>query len=806
MNINEANFTKYNYSVKLRKEYKQNSIIIICENNNNKKSYNTELNSESILFIKSLDELFQILYEWFKGNNSFIKENNDEIIIEVNDKNKNVLISLSLKEDNSNTTISTDKNNYDGGSESGVENFGQPFSDSISSIQKTTESKYKLDMSISNLSILIFIPNIEILNNSYTSDLNNLFNSIQSKNYKGKKLNELTDLLKLCLLKKISSDLMRDNNLQNLLKPELMNILTKLDENIHLTGYSYENLETMINEKKIYNIISYSNYLNNLDNSILNIHIIKYLLSLTNEKKKDNKNYWYSLSLFQEFNEHFENAFIKDLKNCYFDYSLVSINCVLSDSQEENEKRNTEYEKKKILYHYSDINPISKTFYDKLDISNTSQDENKFYDNFEYFAFNSLKKDKKDKKEKRKIIPINSTFSFIVSETFFPEELISNAYGYCNQLSLNNENTVLTQSEIHPVVFEDENLKQKNKSLGYCYTIKEKSQILPLYTVTLKRNEYFALHRDPNFNEKNEHAQFLKNIQRKNLNIFDINIYYESSTEEALEFILKRKYNNVILITNVGPNLEGKRFVDIVRKIYGFDVLVLFFSHNKKHLEWIKDYNNSLFTDSIDYYREYITNYNENRLKALKEKLEKELSIKFKFSFDFILFPNCKSKGPFSSLNFKCEYFRQGYFKNGYNYLYMSKEGNVSIRPEKCKWTITLLENEITLLSNGFYLDAIEGTEKVKGSKHMVIWGFDTKEREYYNFYKKSKDNNNDRILSIKNEEIKVIKILPGKIAEDNETFIFDDSLEDFLKNSSYLSENINSEVNSIELNSNISL
>ena len=802
MNINEANFTKYNYSVKLRKEYKQNSIIIICENNNNKKSYNTELNSESILFIKSLDELFQILYEWFKGNNSFIKENNDEIIIEVNDKNKNVLISLSLKEDNSNTTISTDKNNYDGGSESGVENFGQPFSDSISSIQKTTESKYKLDMSISNLSILIFIPNIEILNNSYTSDLNNLFNSIQSKNYKGKKLNELTDLLKLCLLKKISSDLMRDNNLQNLLKPELMNILTKLDENIHLTGYSYENLETMINEKKIYNIISYSNYLNNLDNSILNIHIIKYLLSLTNEKKKDNKNYWYSLSLFQEFNEHFENAFIKDLKNCYFDYSLVSINCVLSDSQEENQKRNTEYEKKKILYHYSDINPISKTFYDKLDISNTSQDENKFYDNFEYFAFNSLKK---DKKEKRKIIPINSTFSFIVSETFFPEELISNAYGYCNQLSLNNENTVLTQSEIHPVVFEDENLKQKNKSLGYCYTIKEKSQILPLYTVTLKRNEYFALHRDPNFNEKNEHAQFLKNIQRKNLNIFDINIYYESSTEEALEFILKRKYNNVILITNVGPNLEGKRFVDIVRKILGFDVLVLFFSHNKKHLDWIKDYNNSFFTDNTDYYREFITNFNENGLKALQKKLEKENSINFKNYIDSIDFPNRKEKGNFSSLNFHCKNFKKGYFKIGNNYLYMNLEGNVSIKPEKCKWTITILRSDITLLSNGFYLDVIEDTEKVKGNKHMVIWEFEKNDNNY-KFFIKNKDKNIDRVLSIQKEEIKLTKIFDRKILGENETFIFEDALEDCLEDESYLSENIESAEDSLILNSNMTL
>ena len=797
MNFNELNITKDNYSIKLRKEYKQNSILINCENNNNKKSYITELNSESILLKKSLDEPFQLLYEWIKGNNSYIKEKNDEIIIEVNDKNKNVLISFFLKQDNSNTTISTDKNNYGYGSEIGGEHFGQFFTDSVSSIQKNTESKSGLDMSNStNLSIQLFIPNIDILNNSCANLYKNLlFNSIRSKN-KGKKFNELTDLLKLCLLKKISLNLMRKNDIQNVIKPELMNILIKLDENIHLTGYSNRNLETMINEKKIYNILSYSNYLKNLDNSVLNIDIIRHLLNLTNEKKEENEEYWDFLSLFQEYNEHFEKTFIKDLKNCYFDYSLVSINCVLSDNQEENEKRNSEYKKKKILYHYSDI---SKIFHEKLNIK---QDENNFYDNFEFFAFNSIKK---EKKEKRKIIPINSTFSFIVSEIFFQEELISSVIGNYNQSSLNNENIILNKSSIHSVYFEDENLKQKNKSLGYYYTIKEKSQILPLYTVTLKRNEYFVLHRDQNLNGENEHSQFLRNIQNKNHDIFDINIYYESSTEEALDFLLKRKYNKVILITNVGPNLEGKRFVDIVRKIYGFDVLVLFFSHNKKHLEWIKDYNNSLFTDNIDYYREFITNFNEIELKNIKKKLEKDLSIQFKFTFDFISFPNYKSKGTFSSLNFKCEYFRQGYFKNGNNYLYMSKEGNVSLKPEKCKWAITLLNNEITLFSNGFYLDAIEDTEKIQGSKNMVIWGFETNDRDNYNFFIKSKDNNNysgDRTLSTENEEIKVTKILPGK----NETFIFNDSLEDCLENTSYLSENIESVENSIKFNSNMSL
>ena len=755
----EATYVKANYSINLRKEYQRNSILISCENKNNKNSYFAEYTSNRIneLFGKSLDDTFHLLCQSMNAKNYFIEERNDEIHIKINGANQDSLKILYLKQNNSIVRNSIDN---------------------LSSIPIITESR------IIDMSILNFIPSYENSNGSSINDNSSLHNLFQSS-HKG----ELqTGLLKLFLLKKISSDLLADKNVQDLIKQEFTNILSEIDKNIHLTGDSNQNLEIMIKEKKAFNILSYSNY---VENSNLNINIIKLLFNLKAEKKEENDKYWNCLSRFQEHTEYFEKAFIKDLKNCYFDYSLVSINCILSNNLEEYQKWN--YKKKKILYHYSEINPISKIFKEKLEISNNSQDENKFYDNFEYFVFNYIKKDKK--KKKKKIIQANSTFSFIVSEEFFQEESISNVDRHSNQSSVNDGNKILNISDNS--ISEGINLKQKNNSLESSY--KEKSKILPLYTVTLKRNEYFVLHRDPNFNEKNEHAQFLKNIQKKNLNIFDINIYYESSTEEALKFLLKRKYNKVILITNVGPNLEGKRFVDIVRKIYGFDVLVLFFSHNKKYLEWIKHYNNSLFTDSIDYYREFITNFNENRLKALKEKLEKELSIQFKFSFDLVKFPNYLVEGTSSSLKFKCEYFRQGYFKNENNYLYMSKEGNVSIKPEKCKWIITLLDNEITLLSNGFYLDVIEDTERVKGSKHMVIWGFDLKDKNLYNFYNKSKDNN-DRILSIENEEIKIIKIFPGKIVGDNETFIFNDYLEDG-KKESYLSEKIGSEEDSLSLN-----
>ena len=59
-----------------------------------------------------------------------------------------------------------------------------------------------------------------------------------------------------------------------------------------------------------------------------------------------------------------------------------------------------------------------------------------------------------------------------------------------------------------------------------------------------------------------------------------MNIYLENSTEIALKFIYKKRYNKIILITSIGRDISGKKFIEIARKILGSNVIVLFFSSN----------------------------------------------------------------------------------------------------------------------------------------------------------------------------------------------------------------------------------
>ena len=63
----------------------------------------------------------------------------------------------------------------------------------------------------------------------------------------------------------------------------------------------------------------------------------------------------------------------------------------------------------------------------------------------------------------------------------------------------------------------------------------------------------------------------------------NMNLYSESSIEQSLKFILKNKYDKVILISNIGLDFSGKRFIEIARKILGFDIIALFFSYNINH-------------------------------------------------------------------------------------------------------------------------------------------------------------------------------------------------------------------------------
>ena len=93
-----------------------------------------------------------------------------------------------------------------------------------------------------------------------------------------------------------------------------------------------------------------------------------------------------------------------------------------------------------------------------------------------------------------------------------------------------------------------------------------------------------------------------------------MNAYFIGNTEKALNIIKRKKFNKIILISSVGLDYSGKKFVEIARKILGFDVMVLFFSNNLNHLEWIKNFPNALYTNDATFYKEYVTKYNKNDL------------------------------------------------------------------------------------------------------------------------------------------------------------------------------------------------
>ena len=144
----------------------------------------------------------------------------------------------------------------------------------------------------------------------------------------------------------------------------------------------------------------------------------------------------------------------------------------------------------------------------------------------------------------------------------------------------------------------------------------------------------------------------------------EFNIYPCKTSEEALKLVKRKKYNKIILLSNIGTDLGGKKFVDEARKIIGSDVIVLFLAYNINHLDWVKKYKNALFSNDANFYEEYLNcfsinnkaNFTEkdikNKILNLKDKIELHYNVEFNFDKNFIFYPNYKDSGEYSDLNF----------------------------------------------------------------------------------------------------------------------------------------------------------
>ena len=620
-------------------------------------------------------------------------------------------------------------------------------------------------------------------------EINADFHKNINLNEADKTITEISGLLQLFLFRYITRNIENQNNIEKIKNKEIKNIILELKEGINLINFSNDskkNIKAQLEETKGNNILSYSNYISSL--KIKKKEIENLINELFGEnKKKDILDFWSILSKYQTFNALFERDFNKAIEKSYFDFSLISLSLYQHKRRKQfiealNECSNTVV---RYLFHGTRIDPISKIVtddfaYAKRPLFGMGVYFTDLLDYASYYAGGTNLEDRRS--NFGRINSVGEFISCIATEVFYDIEKKKNIYNedlVLKEVELNHFPTydeikrdykkyMVEENGVHYVRVEASNGSVKNeekieadrklgKFMGIEYVITEMNQMLPLYGLTLKRNEYFVIWRDPVFTIENDYSEYLRERRRFIFKQAKMNSFFDSSAERLLEIIKRKKYNKIILLSNCGVDLSGKKFVEVARKILGFDVPVLFFSGNRDHFKWIQEFPNAFYTNDPTFYEKYINNYNKEGLLKLKKEIEDNYNIKLKINDDFLSFPKFVQNKQYSDLIFEdiCPYFRKVIIKNRANkkILFMENGNPIFklseiIETEKYFWYIILINNEITLFSNESYLyfDKKSETAKFKAMEKFKYEKID----KYYLIYFENKNN----VLTIKENNI----------------------------------------------------
>ena len=589
----------------------------------------------------------------------------------------------------------------------------------------------------------------------------------------------LKGILRLILIKYIASNIDANKISSN----EIKKIILELQKGIKMKDNPQKDIKTNLEQNDGNNILAYSNYVC----SIINDNIINDLLKLVSSiKKNDILKYWSVLSKYEPFNKLFEVELFKAIERSYFDYSLIG----LSLYQQTDRKKFVETMHKcpnlivKYLFHGTQLDPISKIMTGGFLYTRKAFYGMGIYfsDMLDYVSFYSGGKNYESRRDNfGSILNVKDTFSCVSAEVYYSKNKKKEIYDYSlyvkeldhfptyQELARDYPDKMVEKQGIHFARVEpsggqvrqkkeiEEDIKE-GRFIGTEYVITEMEQILPLYGLTFKRNEFLVIWRDNHFKGDNEYSEFLK--ERK-LFIYEhakMNAYFESSLERALEIIKRKKNNKIILISNIGLDLAGKKFVEVARKILGFNVMVLFFSGNPDHLNWLKDFPNALYTASADFYQKYILNYNEKGLLALKKEVEDEYEVKLNFEDNFLEFPNFVNSAEYDDIKFnvKSPNFKKVTIKNSKTKSILCMDNNrkpsfksgADLDVKLYNWYVTLMDGEITLYSNDSYLGANVNSKEATGEEFMKTFKYEeiknNKTTELIIYY-----NNKNNVLTV---------------------------------------------------------
>ena len=502
----------------------------------------------------------------------------------------------------------------------------------------------------------VYIEKTIILENYEINFIQNL-----NLNEANMKISELFGISKLCLLKYIANYISNVNLIQN---DKIRGIIIELQKGIKMTGQPQKDIAESLSQTNGNNILTYVNYLKD----IISSKEIMSLISLFDQNMQNHFiAYWSILSKYQQFNFEFEKELLKMIEQSYFDFSLIGLTIFQHNRAKsflENLKQ-CDNCKCRFLLHGTQVDPISKII-----TSDFKYAKKAFYgmgvyfsDMIDYISFYSEYSPNGERTNWGKILPPGRTISCVGAIIYYDRSKTKivydnkyyvpplNEFPTYDFLLKNYKEKMVEKNGIHIAVVEPkeghvlksekeiQKARKEGRFIGTEYVITEMDQILPLYGLTLRRNEYFILWRDSNFSKGNQWTKFLKNMLIYRESTF--NIFFESCTEKALEIIKRKRFNKIILISSCQGDV-GMRFVNIVRKILAFDIVVLFFSSNLNNLAWIQNYPNALFTNNEGFLRKYINNYNYYGLLQLKNEIEKYYKFHFNLNNNCLDYPYTK--------------------------------------------------------------------------------------------------------------------------------------------------------------------
>ena len=315
-------------------------------------------------------------------------------------------------------------------------------------------------------------------------------------------------------------------------------------------------------------------------------------------------------------------------KKSIFEFSIISLVIIEREDFEkfESERNKCPNKHDKILYHGTNIEPISNilTGYFRKSIDKCYQHGKGVYftDLLDYCWFYG---GADNRFNENKIPKINETFTLIACSTYYDQ------YGF---RKVHDEKYTPKKNEINFAYagchFETLVKADNNQFFGTEYVIWDLDQICPFISARLERQEYCVIWRDTNFSSKpiykDEFDEIFKKFLKERIKYIEqfakYNIYPCETSKEALKLIRRKKFNKIILISNVGTDNGGKKFISDARKIIGNDVISLFLAYNISHLDWIKNYKNAIFSNEPKFYENYLDCFNDANAENVKKILK----------------------------------------------------------------------------------------------------------------------------------------------------------------------------------------